>query len=553
MLNFAKKILVILSVFFFFSCSENSATVLEIQDFPAQSLTRKSKKDRQLFTFSNAQKNNISSFIEKNESAALRIQLYCEKIRNIGTPDTSKFEIGFFYDDESTSPLVEGLFADFTGKDFKVAFCFERNGKLPKGFFVKSEEIFSLKKAEIIPAAVGFDYSEEIQEFAFAPNGGRITPKPSNFDFSGVSLVFNSVTSFNSIMPEMELKYSGKIKISVGGEQLTLRASESKKETIPLSALKSPFSQIKIDENENALYSIMVRASDKNLLSFFEGTRFISKPIKVDPGLVIRWKMSNWRGTDYELFEWDRFENVLLFDISNYKIQDDFFRRLAYFVEKAGYRGRILSDSELEGKHGYNAHDYKADDLARFYEKARNENFKLNSKEELLKQILLQSKVIQISPEGKILGGKGAVISICQESPEYLRRQFISHEGWHGIFFIDEEFKNVVASIYYTMDPKTRDYLLKYFQVTPSLNYDVNDEYLMKNEFMAYMLQQPVHSTGEYFIKMASREHSQQMAKKEADYIIETEAAGFVSAATLLDEYVNTRWNLNGGRVWLIN
>jgi hypothetical protein len=151
------------------------------------------------------------------------------------------------------------------------------------------------------------------------------------------------------------------------------------------------------------------------------------------------------------------------------------------------------------------------------------------------------------------MAGSGGVISISQESPDYLRTTFIAHEGWHGIFFIDEEFRNTVASIYYTIDPQTLAYLRRYFQVTPSLNYDVNDDYLMKNEFMAYMLQRPLAVTASYFVDMAKREHSQQLAKREADYIIETGASGFEGAARLLDEYVSDRWNLDAGRVWLIS
>ena len=80
----------------------------------------------------------------------------------------------------------------------------------------------------------------------------------------------------------------------------------------------------------------------------------------------------------------------------------------------------------------------------------------------------------------------------------------------------------------------------------------MNDDYLMKNEFMAYLLQRPVSQTATYFVDMAKREHSQQLAKREADYIIGTGGAGFEGAARLLDEYVADRWNLNAGRVWLI-
>ena len=50
-----------------------------------------------------------------------------------------------------------------------------------------------------------------------------------------------------------------------------------------------------------------------------------------------------------------------------------------------------------------------------------------------------------------------------------------------------------------------------------------------------------------FFVDMAKREHSQQLAKAEADYIIETGGSGFEGAAKLLDEYVSDRWNLNAG------
>ncbi|MBQ3966625.1 MAG: hypothetical protein II684_07335, partial [Treponema sp.] len=289
------------------------------------------------------------------------------------------------------------------------------------------------------------------------------------------------------------------------------------------------------------------------LLAFKEDSRYVVKPLRTDPGLIMAWSRDKWRGNEYELFEWDRFPGVLFFDTLDYKIQDDFFRRLAFFVEKAGYRGQLLDDEFLADKHGYNAHDYRAESLADFFETARKSRFPLNQKEKLLYEILVQNGVLVQNADSSISAGRGAVISISQNSSRALRYQFVAHEGWHGLYFIDEEFRNTVASIYYTLDEKTIAYLRRYFQVTPSLNYDVDDDYLMKNEFMAYMLQKTVSEVGPYFVAMASRSHSQMYAKDLADYIISTEAAGFVSAATLLEEYVSGRWNLAAGRVWLIS
>ena len=54
-----------------------------------------------------------------------------------------------------------------------------------------------------------------------------------------------------------------------------------------------------------------------------------------------------------------------------------FFRRLSYFVEKKGFRGSLMTNSELEGMHGWNAHDYRPEDLALFYTVADKQDFPL--------------------------------------------------------------------------------------------------------------------------------------------------------------------------------
>ena len=229
---------------------------------------------------------------------------------------------------------------------------------------------------------------------------------------------------------------------------------------------------------------------------------------------------------------------------------------LPFFVEKKGYRGKLLSDEFLNGKHGYNAHDYRAKDLALFFETAKKENFPLNQKECLLQEILLKNGVIVLNENGSITEGKGAVISISRESPDYLRNTFVAHEGWHGIYFVDEDFRNIVSSVYYSLmacDPLALEFLVRYFEVTPSLNYDTSDEYLLKNEFMAYMLQRPVTQIEKYYVDMAKRDHAQSKMKELADYIIETSAQSFVGSAGMLEDYVLSRWNLSGGRVWLLS
>lgn len=581
MAYFAKKIVLsVVALFFLISCSKTSDFNLSIPDFYSSTLVEKSstvnegdKKSKiHFYRFSKDQRAAFSGFLDKNKDAALFVQLHGVKNDNAG----STLDLGFFYQNDSDfsslskSPVVTSKFltsgTSFDGPDaekknplgsFALVFCVNRNREIPLGFFIKSSESFRIEGAGIVRACIGHDFSSNIPVFAFGPNGGK-NFFDGNDDFTGGSQIFSSVNTNESVMPVFKIKFSedkdsesSPKKIAFGGETLTFRPVPDGEE-ICSAALKSPFSPVTYSE-DNAPEILMMMAGNNSLLEFSSSSRNPLVPIKTDPGLIMGWSRNVWRGNDYELFEWDRFPGVLIMDISTYAVQDDFLRRIAFFVEKSGYKGRLMSDEFLKNQHGYNAHDYRAESLADFFEKVRVENFPINAREKLLREILLKNGIIIEESDGKISAGNGAVISISQESPMYLRTTFIAHEGWHGIYFEDEDFRNAVASIYYTLDERTLAYLKKYFQVTPSLNYDVNDDYLMKNEFMAYMLQRPLSATEKYFVDMASREHSQKWAKNEADYVIETKAAGFVSAATLLDQYVNERWNLNAGRVWLIS
>ncbi len=547
------------------SCSRPAAFSLEVPGAPAEALSSFTSDGRDCFSFTDAQSQAFAAYLSARKDAALQITISVKKQK-----DSSLSGIGFLYKDDVSSfglksdrasrPQISADLSQFAKLTFSVIFCLNKDAPLPAGFYIKTSASYKVAGVKVVPAQIGFDFRKKEPVFAFAPNGGKIEKPYFKTDFTGVPMTLNATQTAQSLLPQMEVHFrktdsehdTAPVKITVGGERITIRPSGDGV-VIPCAALKSPFAPASVDENEVKVAALLVRASDSTLLAYKEGTRFVTKPVRTDPGLIMAWSRDKWRGNEYELFEWDRFPGVLFFDTLDYKVQDDFFRRLAFFVEKAGYRGKLLDDDFLADKHGYNAHDYRAESLADFFEAARQTHFPLNQKEVLLYEILLQKGLLVQNADGSIGAGRGAVISISQESSRALRYQFVAHEGWHGLFFIDEEFRNTVASIYYTLDAKTLAYLRRYFQITPSLNYDVDDDYLMKNEFMAYMLQKPVSEVGSYFVAMASRSHSQTYAKELADYIISTEAAGFVSAATMLEEYVSSRWNLAAGRVWLIS
>jgi len=230
---------------------------------------------------------------------------------------------------------------------------------------------------------------------------------------------------------------------------------------------------------ENLVSPIAVQSLD---ISFVPADR----PIPADPGMIVTWDRSTWRRPDFELFSWDRFPHVLIFDTASYDVQDGLFKRLAFFVEKAGYRGEIEDPTALAGRHGYNAHDYRAEDLARFFSEATNRGAALTPGERDLEQILEANDLIRRTSAG-FAPGEGAVISISRSSPLALRRLLLSHESAHGEFFSLPQFRDGVEAVWESLSLVEKDVWLDYLS---SKAYDSTDHYLVVNEFQAYLFQQ---------------------------------------------------------------
>ena len=432
---------------------------------------------------------------------------------------------------------------------------------LPKGFFISSDYDCKIMAACAVPSEMGFDINYEVPFYGFAGNGGYLDFSNNTIDFSGASLVFPVENTLISSMPEFAitldqtkenkstLENKVLINFTLGGEKLSLKNVKTDSQIIiPSSALKSPFSRAEITQNSDHISSFILRATYNQLNS--EGQILI--PVRTDPGLILNYNKSAWRTLDYEIFEWDRFERILFFDTRNYNIQDNFFKRMAYFVEKEGYKGTLLTDEQLQGKHGYNAHDYSAASMANFFNKALQENFTLNKEEEILKKILLENDLIEF--DGTVfIPNEGGIVSISQESAPYLRSTFLAHEGWHTLFFKDEEFRNFTSAVYYTMDQTSIQFLKDYFKSQPGLGYDQNDDYLMHNEFMAYIMQQNIKEVSKYFVHLANRGSVIKYTPKLAAYVRKTEGKTFEDAALALNDFVFDKYQIIGGNITLIS
>jgi hypothetical protein len=274
------------------------------------------------------------------------------------------------------------------------------------------------------------------------------------------------------------------------------------------------------------------------------------EPLPADPGLILEYPREAWRDSRYAIFRWEQFPSVLIIDTADYAVQDSLFKRLCFFTEKKGFRGRVAPDGEIAGLHGWNAHDYRAEDLARFFQAAAD--FPLSPEERELEQLLLNEGIIR-REAGGFRGGEGAVLSISRESPAYLRSLFMAHEGFHGLFFIDEDFRAFSRRRWEGLSPQAWTFIVSYFDYQ---GYDTADEYLMINEFMAHCLQQPVSRSARYFgetlaarIAASPRRRETLPEKDEAAGSWPELGRAFRAEAAAFSEYVNRRWGLSAGRV----
>jgi len=365
-----------------------------------------------------------------------------------------------------------------------------------------------------------------------------------------IPLVFISKGQY----PEIEAYFSGE-------KRVILEIADKKLETYPGNNLifipaalfaqgeLKAFSSKTALHTETALYAQEVYSFVIKLCA----PSVFPEPIKADPAFVINMPKKNWRNKNYEIFRWDRFPSLLIFDFDNYAVQDKMFKRLAFFVEKTGFRGRLAPDSEIKELHAWNAHDYRAQDLAAFFNAAKKANFPLSDEEKQLEKILLSEKIIRES-SGEIAAGYGGIISVSRESAEYLRYRFITHECFHGIFFLDADFRDFSRRRWEQLSAPAKRFITSYFDFQ---QYDTKDEYLLINEFMAHVLQQSVSQAAEYFghylptrLLESSWRASTLPKKDEASGTWPTLAAAFTTEAEAFSDYVNIRWGLAAGRVW---
>jgi hypothetical protein len=223
--------------------------------------------------------------------------------------------------------------------------------------------------------------------------------------------------------------------------------------------------------------------------------RPVPQPVVVDPSDLVEGRVPPWRGDRYEIYTIPEIPEFLLFDTESYDFQSLIFKRLAFFVEKRGHTGRIHDYATVDPLRGYKAHNYYAPDLAEFFNVASSLATPLLPEELELRRVLIARGVIRA--QGSLYApGRGGVLSVSREATSALRKLHLGHELTHAVFYRNAAYRTYCYRLWNSVPEE----LQRFWRIFLAWkDYEVDDTYLLVNEFQAYTLQQPSERVESYF------------------------------------------------------
>ncbi|PKL06214.1 MAG: hypothetical protein CVV53_05450 [Spirochaetae bacterium HGW-Spirochaetae-9] len=412
-----------------------------------------------------------------------------------------------------------------------------------------TEAFAEVEAVSVLPAFRGFDRREK--------EGYRISDGISverSGDASNLWVFKSPFAGDTASLSLLTLRYGARAEEDIvvnAGKKIIARCLSPRKEIrIPASVFP--------DASSQGAMSILV--PDRVLLesAFIEASSPEAEASKgvgiqtaslVDPGIVLL-QEALAPDEDFAWYRWDLLPEVIIFDFRDYGVQDDYLKRLAFFVEKKGFAGRLAKDVEIASLHGWNAHDYKTEDLARFFSTAAKTDFPLNEREIRLRDFLVD-KGLLLQKGIEYGSGKGAIISISQESPGYLRHTFLTHESSHAIFFTDSKYRDFCIALWNGMPREEKWFWILYFGW---MNYDTKSSYLMAAELQAYLIQQPPKKVEEYFTDTLPErllEKHPELEEPIAEYMGEY-GAEFEKKARMLDAWLRSNYGFGAGTTFFL-
>ena len=273
------------------------------------------------------------------------------------------------------------------------------------------------------------------------------------------------------------------------------------------------------------------------------------EPLPADFKQILENDPAQWRYSDWEVYAWESFPGILIIDFQNFNIQSHMLKRLSYFAEKRGYTGKIHSFLRLSGKTDWNAHNYKAKDLAAFFTEAQRSSAVLTSAESYLRELLVANGIIEQGDAGFTGGEDKGIVSVSQESASHVRSLLLTHEGYHGLFYAAPGLKELVYDLWDRLAPEAQEMWVEYLRTADVWNYDFHNGYLLRNEMLGYMMQQKDFS--EYFDNMMFPRLLKRSPEK-AEHFQETHDVArqaFLDTALKIAIFLQNNYNLSPGNL----
>lgn len=270
-------------------------------------------------------------------------------------------------------------------------------------------------------------------------------------------------------------------------------------------------------------------------------------PIPADIGVMLNYPSELWRRSDFEIFSWNLFPDFLLIDFKDYALQAAALKRLAFFLEKKGYAGTLLDNRKLALLHGWNAHDYRAEDLALFFNTAAEKSFNLNKEEYELLDILISNGIVKREND-LYKPVSGGFLAYSRESSDRLRYLFITHEGYHGVYFSSPEYRRAVHEVWNSLSDKEKDFWKIFLNWK---RYNTEDPYLVVNEFQAYLMQQKIKNIDDYYKNyiIPKLKKSVPALSAKLDSFLEAYPDHFVKSAGKVEEALFRLYGITSGEL----
>ena len=284
-------------------------------------------------------------------------------------------------------------------------------------------------------------------------------------------------------------------------------------------------------------------AAQQNQPVRFLGPEEISTPAKASLSFIESRSGDLPEGVPFAIYSWDRFPSVLVLDMADFDIQNRMFSRLAFYLEKAGYRGRLLTDTQLVGKHGWNAHDYGPEGLAAFFNAAEAKRFPLDAEELLLRGLALREGILAAGDSSAngaaFVPGSGAILSISRSSNKYERILLLAHESYHGVYFCSAEYQALCEKLWKAAPAAERLFITR---LLGALGYDPSSHTLVVNEYQAYLLQQPRSMAAAYFERVGKFVAEESGVPSAAEVL-----PSLLADEAVLEKFLKTHYGIAAG------